>query len=328
MKPVKLFSLYSGILILLISSFLIGIFLWHLKSITKLQIFNQLENVVEVKAEHVKYFLEEQKQKTVLVAQFPNIKAFLSDISNQKSLSQVKLILQNIKENISHFDELFILDPLGNILINTQEGDTPPDIFKKFDFSQEQNNQAYIHHLRYCYCVNKYVLDISTPIFNEEDKIIGVVIARLYLKNLGEIIKEPIQMQGLGQIYLVNQDSILITPSPFLAGENQGVFTQKVDNKNFQNCLEDTLSGGYQGHDILSNYLDFRGEEVLGAHKKISETNWCLLAEVDQNKVIQKIQKRYLSQSIAISLVLIILLIVISWAYSSYRAKKNYKTKN
>lgn len=93
--------------------------------------------------------------------------------------------------------------------------------------------------------------------------------------------QEFIQRLETSQIYLVNEDKLMITPSRFM---KDAVLKQKVDSLPVKNCFE-------KGEEFVGNYLDYRGVEVEGASMCFSDYKMALLVEVDSSEIFEDLNK-------------------------------------
>ncbi len=88
------------------------------------------------------------------------------------------------------------------------------------------------------------------------------------MDGLNEITIDRTGLGETGEIYLVNKDGYMITPSRFV---DDAVFKQKVD-------LEHIGAHEHRDEAVMSkNYL---GTDVLRVHRFIPEMEWCLVAEI------------------------------------------------
>jgi HAMP domain-containing protein len=102
-----------------------------------------------------------------------------------------------------------------------------------------------------------------------------------------ELFKITTDITGLGEtgeIYLVNKDGYMITPSRFLS-LNDTFLKQKVETFHSGNELEELKYLGVAGyeHDVIlcTNYL---GTDVVRAHTHIYDTGWTLVAEISEEE--------------------------------------------
>lgn len=98
------------------------------------------------------------------------------------------------------------------------------------------------------------------------------------------------------EIYLVNKDRIIITPSRFIA---DAALKLRVDTYPVKACLE-------EGKEVAGEYLDYRGISVFGASMCLARDNAVLIAEVDAEEILaplRELRTRFAFASILIALI-------------------------
>lgn len=130
---------------------------------------------------------------------------------------------------------------------------------------------------------------ISAPIYSrvQKGKVLGVITGFTPLSKFGEFFTgEYIERLGAlswshwgrwstFEIYLVNKDKFMITPSRFVP---DSVLRQKVDTFPVRECME-------HRDEETGLYPDYRGTMVVGASMCFPDLGWTLVAEVDQHEV-------------------------------------------
>lgn len=136
---------------------------------------------------------------------------------------------------------------------------------------------------------------VSAPIYSrvEKGKVLGVITGFTALSKFGEFFTgEYIKRLGAlswlqwgrwatFEIYLVNRDKLLLTPSRYLPG---AVLKQKIDTFPVRECLE-------RGNEKTGAYPDYTGKMVVGASMCFPAFGWTLVAEVDQEEVFAPVAK-------------------------------------
>jgi len=162
------------------------------------------------------------------------------------------------------------------------------------------------------------LLGQGRSIFNKNGMVVGAAGMQLSMDELKEIVGPLDQLGKTAESYLINENSLMITPSRFLTGKNKGVLTQKVDTINSQNC-----SHAIEDHSDNIAFLDYRGEEVIGTHQHISKPNWCLLIEVNKSEILDTLLKQAIKGIIATILPLIFMFTLVGFFLGRYFDKKN-----
>jgi len=94
-----------------------------------------------------------------------------------------------------------------------------------------------------------------------------------------------------GEIYLVNKDGYLLSPSRFT---DDVILETKINTKQVNLFLSEYLIKGHSENIEQKpiDYPDYRGEKVLGVHFYIPEMQWGLIAEFDIKEVYKPINEQ------------------------------------
>lgn len=98
------------------------------------------------------------------------------------------------------------------------------------------------------------------------------------------------------EIYMVNKDRILITPSRFI---EDAVLKLRVDTYPVKACLE-------EGREVAGEYIDYRGIKVFGASMCLARDNAVLLAEVDAEEILAPLKALRLQFALISALIALI----------------------
>ena len=115
------------------------------------------------------------------------------------------------------------------------------------------------------------------------------------------------------EIYMVNQDRIIVTPSRFIA---DAVLKLRVDTYPVKACLD-------RGEEVSGEYLDYRGITVFGASMCLTRDNAVLIAEVDAEEILAPLKE--LRTRFALASALIALIGALITAILSRRFLRNLK---
>lgn len=136
-------------------------------------------------------------------------------------------------------------------------------------------------------------LVVSVPLRSRENgDFIGVLAAFVPKERLGDILaRERGRDIGITRyalegyrtldIYLVNMDRLMITPSWLIEGT---VFRTTVDTEAVRACLN-------EGREHMGVYEDYRGEAVFGTSICMPDFGWVLLTEVDKKEAFVPISR-------------------------------------
>ncbi|KPJ49093.1 MAG: hypothetical protein AMJ41_03625, partial [candidate division Zixibacteria bacterium DG_27] len=263
------------------------------RRIVRKQIAGKLEAVAESRAHHVQTFLETQKEAVKQSSESIVIERFLlASADDQEYLwkfDDVTRRLKNTAEGREDTYDIFVLDESGIIVASSDERDIGRD---------KSNDPYFLNGREGAFIKDAYVsqdrkrnsLAFSAPILDEDNAaLLGVVVARFPVEELNRITIDRTGLGETGEIYLVNKEGYMITPSRFA----EDTFLKlKVDTENVRDCLEDMERFGAEQHQheviLCKNYLD---TDIIGIHQHIPEMNWSLLAEVNEKEAFAPIAR-------------------------------------
>jgi len=257
------------------------------KVIMEQEIYDYLEITARARAQHIEMFLDGNREKIELMASSPPFKDFLTtskeDGDYATKYEAVNARLDSLVEAEKEYGKLSLLNESGVVIASTA------DEFVGYDQSAdplflEGREGTYIEDAHASEINGKPVISISIPIV-EGNESVGVMIADLSMTELNEITTDRTGLGETGEIYLVNRDSYMITPSRFL---DDTFLNQKVEVGYNPEYLESFSEQEYNKAVLSTNYL---GSAVLRVHTRIPEVGWGLLAEMGEKEAFAPVEK-------------------------------------
>ena len=152
----------------------------------------------------------------------------------------------------------------------------------------------------------------SAPILDEKNnRFLGVLVFRVSPERLFKITTDRTGLGETGEVYIVNKDGYMITPSRFI---DEVFLKQKVDlrhiHKEEASSTEPSDTPSEEEIDIIK---DYRGIEVLSIYTHIPEMDWYLIAQIDTEEAFAPVTK--LTQ---ILLLMLVITLFISIFFSSF----------
>ncbi len=299
---------------------LVGIFIslsatFITKDIVELQIKNGLESVAHSRANHVEDFFGEHRESIGIMLSSNPIKDFLSTSRDDPEYDSK---LENAKERIIEVIEfekdilrVSLIDRTGIVVLSSDESSIHMEESEVLSALKEKNVSFKDAH--WCGGFNVACVDFALPIFDGNGQLLGGVIFDMGLNSLYDITTDRTGLGESGEIYIVNKDGYMITPSRF---REDTFLKQKADTQNVKNCFsmrEDLRE--HAGHESITVFPDYRGVNVLGTHVYMPEMEWCLLAETDENEAFAPLLNLQNSM-ISIIVIVAILGTIFSFAFS------------
>ena len=284
--------LATFVLISSLIGLVVGIYTTNL---VKNNIYSYLNLSSRSRAEHIRTFLQGQKDSTKILAGTLSVEEYLTQKNtNAEYLNGAELLaecFEKIIENNPSIYEIFMLNADGEIVVTTDRSHLGEDKSNDTYFIGGKND-TYIKDIYYSELTGKINYTISSPIRDDKTgNLLGVMVVRYDPKDFFTLVKTE---NGLGKTeenFLVNKDKFFITPSLFLG--DSVILKQKVETKNVNICFDPAEidyvnKNGYSnlektiGHNIVEA-KDYRNLDVIATHAYIPETGWCLVTKIDKS---------------------------------------------
>jgi len=123
---------------------------------------------------------------------------------------------------------------------------------------------------------------LAKPILDDDLQPLGILAVQLPIERLNKIMQVTAGMGKTGETYVVGPDLLMRSDSRF--SKQSTILKTKVDTLSVKNALKNEA-----GVHIVN---DYRGISVLSAYTplKVLDTNWAILAEIDEAEVLAPIQ--------------------------------------
>ncbi len=141
-----------------------------------------------------------------------------------------------------------------------------------WDVFQKASNQTCVMDTRLEEFTQGPILAAATP-FHAGKELGGVVAILGGEKILASIASDLTGMGETGEVYVVNAEGYMITPSRFL---EDGILSQNID-------LQNNVDESWDSTGIIS-YNNYLGTDVIGVHKYLPETEWTVVAEISSSE--------------------------------------------
>ena len=248
--------------------------------IIKQQITDNLINTTQSRAEHIKTFLNLEKETARQLSESIVVRELLLSTEEEEDytikFNKVMLKLQNTAQAGEYTYDIFVLDTKGTIIASSDEEDMGKD---------KSNDPCFLEGKEGIFIKDVYIssnkqektLAFSTPILEEDNKLLGVMVFRVSPEPLFKITTDHTGLGQTGEAYLVNKDGYMITPSRFI---DDVILKQKIYLKHIK-TPSPTESPDTLLKEEMAIIRDYRGIEVLSVHAHIPEMSWYLFAEID-----------------------------------------------
>ena len=260
-------------LIMIASVTTIGISEIISKNIVEQEVYNHLLTTADSRADHIETFLETEKEAVEQLSVSIVIEQFLSAEKDDPDYTQKRnVVMRRLNDTADvrkDTESIFVLDKNGIIVASNKEMDIGKDKSNNSYFLCAKEG-AFVKDV-YVSSTGKNSIAFSAPVFDEDRVLLGVVVARVPIEILNKITTDRTGLGETGEIYLINKDGYMITPSRFV---NDTFLKQKVETENARDYF-----GEHEHEGVI--YKNYMGTEVLGAYAHVMDMRWCLRAEID-----------------------------------------------
>jgi len=131
-------------------------------------------------------------------------------------------------------------------------------------------------------------LFITAPVFDTDGRLKGIIALQFDNDRISELIETSIFLEDIGEVYIVNRDSQHISPLRYDDLKGTGSAFHFINSERIENCFKDYDNLTLYGKEIEKtgtylNYYDKNPTMVLGAHSHMLESEWCIIAEMDES---------------------------------------------
>ena len=272
-------------------------------------IYNNLSATVASRSNHIETYL---KMLEISVVQLSKSVAFedlleIINIAGKESIGYSKFFgegmtrLRRIKEANPTIYELLLLDGTGKVIASSNESSVGVDKSRDAIFLDGKKG-VYIKDVYYSEDYKEPLIAVSAPLLNNDTgEFLGVFAARVRLNELNDIVTEKTGIGESGEIYIVNKQGFMVTPSRF---KEDAVLKQKVDTENVRVArLHKGRAYVLPQDKSAAVFPDYRGMQVLGTHGYIPQMQWAVLAEIGAKEAFAPLVKQRLNFFITLFIV-------------------------
>lgn len=289
------------------------------RSVVVEEVFDRLSVTAHSRADHVETLIKQDIDRLKLVSSRLQLRNSLERFNNNSNEEDKNFMIDNLNhanQSIDDFQDIFIINLSGICIVSTNH------IYLTKSYS---NQDLYIKGKS----ENSFFLflDDDIPkvylsgplILNEE--LLGVIVVISRPDYLFDTLSDTTGLGETGKSYLVNESGFVLTPLRFYNYSyniNNIILRKQIYTENYRNCMLHLIYSKEEIKDKCEEikiFRDYRGEKVLGTHVFISDINWGLLVEIDEEEAFSTINNM---QNILTVILFIsgIIVLIISFFYA------------
>ncbi len=239
----------------------------------KQSIFNRLEAVSTLKEDVLNRWIDDQRRDVVFIAWLPEVgKQAGVLLSSPESSPEFRAAYNILSEYLkflvtstSDSAELFILNLDGNIILSTDKSHEGLSQAEALFFIQGRSRLT--QSIESSPLNEQPTITISTPLFDERKRRVGVLASHLNLSRIDRLIQERTGLGSSGESYLVSTSNMFVSSERLYS--NQELHSEGIDS-------------ALQGMDGYGLYLNHAGVPVIGVYRWVDDREVALLAEMSQ----------------------------------------------
>jgi HAMP domain-containing protein len=183
---------------------------------------------------------------------------------------------QETLEESGAFEEIFLINTNGTVILSTNrnlEGkDKSSQVYFKNGVEQIYLSPAYRSE-----DLDRITMVAASPVRNSNQETVAVVAGRVNLASLNEIMLQQAGLGETGEIYLITENHIILTPTRFeVSSPRETYFYSEIARQ----VLEEKSSGS-------GLYNGYRGIPIIGVYRWLPELRMALLIEQYQSEALK-----------------------------------------
>lgn len=231
----------------------------------------------------------------------------------QSSREALRKTLGLILWDQQDYEELLVIDPVGTVLVSTfsrHEGKTADDI----EYFQNGLAATYVQPVFISPITQKRTMVVATPVKDENQRVIGVLAARLNLETFFRLIGD---LSGQGETGETVVGRKLESEVVFMAPTRHDDLAALERKVKVGSELARPLQAAARGQVGSGEALDYRGLPVLAAWHPIPSLDWGLVVKMDASEsqaVVGQARSRVLGLMLGILCVILVVAAMVSKA--------------
>jgi len=266
---------------------------WKLRSIAA----KTIKMVADSKAAQVDVFLELVKSRIMDISTDGYVIICVNLLNSAEKVDKNEVssdLTTHLEKNkipiLDNFSEVFVMNIKGVVVASNVKEHKGADLSKEPEFLEGKKG-FFFGKVELSEDKKNSYLSVSAPIVRENE-VIGVVTGVVNPAKLYQILFSTNGTVKSGEVYLVNSDKFMISPSRF---DDKAILEKKIDTKATEECMSEDVTG----EDVSAAgtkcciYKNYRGIDVMGAFAAVPSTGWYLIAEVPSDEALLPLKEIY-----------------------------------
>jgi nitrogen fixation/metabolism regulation signal transduction histidine kinase len=281
-KMVAYFLLASVIPIILVSWLLYAQAGHYLKE----NLFSYLTGVSSMKRQNLTMQIRNRKFQMETAAQSLRVLNPLSKLIDNTAedkadaMGDLREGLERIVSDGNIFEEVYVIDSTGRILISTKTENERKDV-KNMEYFEQGKSDTYFQSFFISPVTNELSLVAASPIKQRDRTFLGVLAGRMNLVEFYKTISDVTGLGETGESYIGGEDKgrvVFLTPTRH---DPNSALNIKIK---FGDDLEAALQKAVRGADGSGMVKDYRGKIVMASWNYMPDIRWGLVTKMDRGE--------------------------------------------
>jgi len=197
------------------------------------------------------------------------LRADAAKIENVVAVRRIRDYLKSVREKFIDYEELMLVDLQENVVATSADQISAVDMPENW-LALARKDKSIIGKVYWDETLNKGAKVIAESIKSADDRLLGVMVAKLNFRSIVRILRKYAQGES-SELYLINQEGVLLVSSRLISTE---FLTTELGAKIAQSLFS-------REKDPL-DYVSYRGNAVMGTLTKVPLLEWGVVAEKDR----------------------------------------------
>jgi PAS domain S-box-containing protein len=267
---------------------------------------DKLYTVAELKKDSLNQWVDEQQRNAVFLSSLPELRSLSGKLLNPEWLLEDRIMAHNeltqllnlIVQRTADFQDIQIMDLKGHIvvsviptLVGVSQADQP--------FFLEGINKTFTQTFYHSTALDNTTLTVSTPLFDDTQKRVGVLALHFNMKRVDTIMHEDPQLANESvRTHLVDPSYRVVTDDPILLAQGTSMHSPAID----------LALKGEQGS---ASYFNHNGIQVIGEYLWIDDQNVALVVEIDRRIALRPARQLALNIGLVGALISLLLIVAV-----------------
>ena len=176
---------------------------------------------------------------------------------------------------------------------------------------------------------------VTAPVMTSGDngeELLGIIVLELENHVVEDLIETDVGLGELGEVYIINRGNMHITTLKHdTHEESQSGHEESIISERVEACFEDynnyQFSQSGKNVEKTGAYDNYAGVSVLGAHKYILGSEWCIIAEMNRDEFLEVTPRLNRATIITMGSSIILFFIISLFLDSLFKIKRGNKNE-